>query len=88
MAKKLPIRQIAELAEYLRHLHLEDVFQAEYRMGNRTGLLSRLRFAKNQPGRPARRTIECLDNGVERSFDAKYDFEFTAYIVRGQRIDL
>ena len=57
MAKKLPIRQIAELAEYLLHLHLEDVFQAEYRMGNRTGLLSRLRFAKHQAGRPAGKAI-------------------------------
>ena len=88
MAKNLPIRQIAELAEYLRHWHLEDVFQAEYRKGSGTGLLSRVRFAKNQAGRPEKRTISCLENGVERSFDAKYDFEFTAYIVKGQRIDL
>jgi len=90
MPKKLTIRQIAESAEILRYCYKQDVLEFEYRRGNSTGKLTRIRFGRNEAGRPTKRIIECLDNGTLTNYDRKYEFEINAVtsMLTGARSEL
>ena len=87
MGKMVTIRQIAETAELLRSDALKDVLEAEYRKGNRTGTLARLRFGKGPSGRPTKRLIDCIDNGKPQCYDKTYEVELLAITIRGRRAE-
>jgi len=92
MSKKFTAREIAEVAElirYQRHLNRlkeEEIIQFEYQKGDRRGLLEKVRFARNESGRPTKKIIECIDNGSKRNYDRNYDFEITAFMIDGVRL--
>lgn len=88
MPQKKTLRQLAETAELLRTYFQKDVVQIEYRKGSGVETLSQLRFARNEAGKPTKKTIECLDGGKKRYFDKNYDVEITAVIVNGKRADV
>jgi hypothetical protein len=87
--KKLTAREIAETAEILRAHKQANVLQVEYRRNGRIRWLTKIRFGRAESARPTRRTIDCLDDGAERSYDKGYDFEVTAFVgANGNRIEL
>ena len=86
--RTVTLGKLAEMAEMLRASFQKDVVQVEYRKGSHVGMLSQLRFATNERGRPTKRTIECLDGGTKRYFDKNYDLDITALIVNGNRAEL
>jgi hypothetical protein len=94
MPTRYTAKQLAETSERLRYerhkkgLRQEDILEFEYRKGNETRVLKRVRFGLNPAsGRPTRKTIDCIEEGVERSYDGKYEFEVTAFKIAGHKID-
>jgi len=80
-------RQIAEAAEILRFHKLRDVLEVEYLKDGRIHRLTRIRFGQANSGRPTKRTMECLDDGREKAYDRKFDFEVVAFFANGVRLD-
>jgi len=87
--KRLKARQNAEAAEILRSHKQADVLRVEYRKDGRVKLLTKIRFGRAESGRPTKRTMDCLDDGVEQTYDKNFDFEVIAFAsASGNRIEL
>lgn len=89
MVKTTTARQIAELAEIIRFNKQDDWLQVEYRKNGRLRLLTQIRFGRLASGRPTKRLMDCLDNGVPKTYDKGYDFEVTAFLnPSGSRVEV
>jgi hypothetical protein len=92
MAKRFTARELAEFADrvryqrHLNHAEIEDAVQFRYQKGDRLAILSSVRFGRNDSGKPTKKTIDCLDDGLERSYDRKYDFNVAAFLIEGQEV--
>jgi hypothetical protein len=84
--KKLTMRRILEIVGAFLQINDRLKTEVEIRRGKSTATLSKIRPGLNAAGRPTRKTIECLQDGIEKSFDRNVEVEIVDWIVDGKRM--
>ena len=84
--KKMNIQKLCDAAEHSRSYFRRDVLVVEIVKGTATSELSRIRFSRNENGRPTRKIIEVNENDQTRYYDRCVDLDVIALTVNGTRV--
>jgi hypothetical protein len=80
------MHKILEIVGVFRSLNSSMRIEVEIRRGSATTTLSKIRPGLNDAGRPTKKVVECLEDGVEKSFDRNVEVETLGWIVDGKRM--